>query len=105
MAQQQRYLQLHKVRLSRQIPMASDQFYLFAALASFSSEIQYRLRQVESPEAIIAIAAEHGFQITLQQLSHYSTRLTGEHWVWTQKGEAWRQRFFAGERQLDLQAA
>lgn len=83
--------------------MASDQFYLFAALASFSSEIQYRLRQVESPEAIIAIAAEHGFQITLQQLSHYSARLNGDHWVWVQKSEVWRERFFARERQLDLQ--
>jgi hypothetical protein len=84
--------------------MASDHFYLFAALASFSSEIQARLRHVESPEAIIAIASENGFEITLQQLIHYSSRLNGEHWVWVQKGEAWRQRFFAGEQQLDLQA-
>ncbi len=84
--------------------MASDQFYLFTALAAFSTEIQAKLRQVQSPEAILGIAAEHGFEITLQQLSVYADRLNGDHWIWVQKDEAWRQRFFAGERQLDLQA-
>ena len=82
--------------------MASDQFYLFAALASFNSEIQNRLRAVQAPEEILSIAADQGFEITLQQLSHYSARLSGDHWVWAQRGEAWRERFFAGERQLDL---
>ncbi|MFZ0408364.1 MAG: Nif11-like leader peptide family natural product precursor [Cyanobium sp.] len=85
--------------------MVSDQFYLFAALASFSAEIQEKLRQVQTPEAILEIAADHGFEITLQQLSFYAARLNGDHWIWVQKGESWRQRFFAGERQLDLQAA
>lgn len=84
--------------------MASDQFYLFAALASFSTEIQAKLRQVQSPEAILEIAAEHGFEITLQQLSFYAARLNGDHWIWAQKGEAWRQQFFASDRQLDLRA-
>jgi hypothetical protein len=83
--------------------MASDQFYLFAALASFSKEIQAKLRNVHSPEAILAIAAEHGFDIRLEHLIYYSTRLTGDHWVWVQKGEAWRQQFFARERQQVLQ--
>ncbi len=85
--------------------MASDQIYLFAALAAFSTEIQAKLRQVQSPEAILEIAADHGFEITLQQLSYYAARLNGDHWIWVKKGEAWRQRFFAGERQLDLQGA
>lgn len=85
--------------------MASDQFYLFAALASFSREIQDKLREVQTPEAILAIAAENGFEITLQQLIYYAPRLNGDHWIWVQKGEAWRERFFARERQLDLQAA
>lgn len=85
--------------------MASDQFYLFAALASFSSEIQDKLRQVQTPEAILAIAAEHGFEITLPQLSYYSARLNGDHWIWVHKDESWRERFYAKERQLDLQAA
>jgi hypothetical protein len=85
--------------------MSSDQFYLFAALASFSSEVQEKLRQVQSPEAILDIAADHGFEITLQQLAYYASRLNGDHWIWVQKGEAWRQRFFAGEQPLDLQTA
>jgi hypothetical protein len=85
--------------------MASDQSYLFAALASFSSEVQAKLRQVQSPEAILAIAADHGFEITLQQLTYYASRLNGDHWIWVQKSDAWRQRFFAGEQPLDLQAA
>ncbi len=85
--------------------MASDQFYLFAALAAFSKEIQAKLRQVQTPEAILQIASEHGYEITLQQLSYYAARLNGDHWVWVQKGDAWRERFFARELQLDLQAA
>jgi hypothetical protein len=85
--------------------MASDHFYLFAALASFSKELQDQLRKVQSPEAILAIAADHGFDISLEHLIYYSTRLTGDHWVWVQKGEAWREQFFASERQLQLQAA
>ncbi|KMM17528.1 Nif11-like leader peptide family natural product precursor [Synechococcus sp. GFB01] len=85
--------------------MASDQFYLFAALASFSTEIQEKLRRVQTPEAILEIAAQHGYEITLEQLSYYADRLNGEHWIWVNKGEAWRKRFFAKERQLDLQSA
>ena len=85
--------------------MASDQFYLFAALAAFSGEVQDKLRKVQTPEAILAIAADHGYEITLQQLSYYSPSLNGDHWIWVQKGEVWRERFFATERQLDFQAA
>lgn len=85
--------------------MASDHFYLFAALAAFSKDIQEKLRQAQTPDEIVAIAAEHGYQITWQQLSHYASRLNGDHWIWVQKGEAWRERFFARERQLDLRAA
>ncbi len=85
--------------------MASDQFYLFAALASFSPALQEKLRQVKTPEGILKIAADHGYEITLQQLRYYAAQLNGDHWIWMKKGEAWRQQFFAGERQLDLQAA
>lgn len=77
----------------------------FAALAAFSKEIQAKLRQVQTPEAILQIASEHGYEISLQQLSYYAARLNGDHWVWVQKGDAWRERFFARELQLDLQAA
>jgi hypothetical protein len=83
--------------------MASDQLYLFAALASFSTEIQEKLRKVQTPEAILELATEHGFEITLQQLNYYAARLTGDHWIWQQQSEDWRKRFFAREIQLDLQ--
>jgi len=85
--------------------MASDQFYLFATLATFNPTIQAKLRQAETPSAIVAIAAESGYQITVQQLSFFSNRLNGDHWIWAQKGDAWRERFFAREHQLDLQSA
>ncbi|MEB3256104.1 MAG: Nif11-like leader peptide family natural product precursor [Synechococcaceae cyanobacterium] len=85
--------------------MASDQFYLFAALASFSSDVQEKLRKVHSPEAIIALAADHGYTITLEQLSYYAHRLNGDHWIWVNKSDDWRQQFFGRERQLDLQPA
>ncbi|MFN7894872.1 MAG: Nif11 family protein [Cyanobacteriota bacterium] len=51
--------------------MASDQFYLFTSLAAFNSAVQAQLRQVASPEDIVAIAAEYGFAITLQQLNFF----------------------------------
>ena len=85
--------------------MASDQFYLFAALATFNAAVQDRLRDAQTPEAIVAIAADHGYQISVQQLSFFSSRLNGDHWIWARKGDAWREGFFARERQLDLQAA
>jgi hypothetical protein len=85
--------------------MASDQFYLFAALAAFSTDVQEYLRKVQTPEAIISLAAEHGYTITLEQLSYFAPRLNGDHWIWVNKGDAWRQQFFSRERQLDLQAA
>ncbi|WP_411872531.1 hypothetical protein [Vulcanococcus limneticus] len=40
--------------------MASDQFYLFAALATFNGDVQERPRDAQTPEAIVAIAADHG---------------------------------------------
>ena len=85
--------------------MASDQFYLFAALATFNTAVQERLRDAQTPEAIVAIAADKGFQITVQQLSFFSNRINGDHWIWARKGDAWREGFFARDRQLDLQAA
>ena len=85
--------------------MASDQFYLFTALAAFNSAVQARLRQVASPEEIVAIAAEHGFAITLQQLNFFASRLSADHWIWANKDDAWREDFFSGERQLDLLTA
>lgn len=84
--------------------MASDQLYLFAALAAFSRDIQDRLRQVQAPEAIVSIAAENGFSITLEQLRYYAASLNGDHWIWAHKSQAWRERFFSQTRQLDLQA-
>ena len=53
----------------------------------------------------MAIAADKGFQITVQQLSFFSNRINGDHWIWARKGDAWREGFFARDRQLDLQAA
>lgn len=84
--------------------MASDQLYLFAALAAFSREIQDRLRRVQAPEAIIAIAAEYGYTITREQLIYYAASLNGDHWIWAHKGPAWRDQFFTQQWQLDLQA-
>ena len=85
--------------------MASNQFDLFAALATFNTAVQERLRDAQTTEAIVAIAADHGYQISVQQLSFFSSRLNGDHWIWAHKGDAWREGFFARERQLDLQAA
>jgi hypothetical protein len=85
--------------------MASDQFYLFAALATFGGDLQERLRDAQTPEASVAIAADHGDQITVLQLSFFSSRLNGDHWISARKGDAWREGFFARECQLDQQAA
>ena len=46
--------------------MTFDKFYLLTTLAAFNSFVQAQLRQVGAPEAIVGIAAEYGFAITLQ---------------------------------------
>ncbi|MCP9791926.1 Nif11-like leader peptide family natural product precursor [Vulcanococcus limneticus] len=84
--------------------MSSDHFYLFTALATFSSPVQEKLRQVQSPEEIVAVAAENGYQITVPQLSFFSKRLNGDHWVWARKGDDWRESFFAAAERSNLQA-
>jgi hypothetical protein len=75
--------------------MASDHFYLFTAWASFSEEAQRRLQSVNSPQEIVALAAEKGYQITVEQLIHFSRRLQDRHWVWNQHDEQWARSFFA----------
>lgn len=75
--------------------MASDHFYLFTAWASFSEEAQLRLQSVNSPQEIVALAAEKGYRITVEQLIHFSRRLQDRHWVWNQHDEQWAQSFFA----------
>jgi hypothetical protein len=78
---------------------------LFAALVTFNGDVQERLSDAQTPEAIVAIAADHGYRISVQQLSFFSSRLNGDHWIWARKGDAWWEGFFARKRQLDLQAA
>lgn len=85
--------------------MSSDHFYLFTALATFSSSVQEKLRQVQSPEEIVGVAAENGYQITASQLSFFSKRLNGDHWVWSRKGDEWRESFFTAAEGSTLQAA
>jgi hypothetical protein len=74
--------------------MGSDHFYLFTALASFNKSVQERLQQVQTPEEIVTIAAEKGYQITVLQLSLFSKRLRAPHWVWSNRSEEWRHGFF-----------
>jgi predicted ribosomally synthesized peptide with nif11-like leader len=75
--------------------MASDQLYLFTALAAFNTSLQEQLKTAGSPQEIVAIAAERGYQISVEQLSLLSCRLTEAYWVWSGRGERWRQHFFA----------
>lgn len=75
--------------------MASDHFYLFTALACFNRSVQERLQAVESPEQIVAIAADSGYAISVGQLSWFSGRLRSPYWVWSGQSDQWRQNFFA----------
>ncbi len=84
--------------------MASDHFYLFTALATFSSPVQEKLRRVQSPEEIVAIAADNGYRITVPQLSFFSRCLNGDHWVWSRRGDHWREGFFAEAEPSRLRA-
>ena len=77
--------------------MASDQFYLFAALASFNRTVQERLRRVRTPQEIVDLAADQGYAITIEQLARYAGNLTAPHWVWSGQDEPWRNEFFAVE--------
>jgi hypothetical protein len=75
--------------------MVSDHFYLFTALASFNRSLQERLQSVQSPDDIVAIAAEKGYQISIEQLSVFSRRLRASYWIWRNQGDQWREQFFA----------
>jgi predicted ribosomally synthesized peptide with nif11-like leader len=75
--------------------MASDQLYLFTALAAFNTHLQDQLKRAGSPQEIVAIAAERGYQISVEQLRLLSHRLNEAYWVWSGRGERWRQSFFA----------
>lgn len=77
--------------------MASDQLYLFTALAAFNKSLQQQLKSAESPQEIIAIAAEKGYQISVEQLGMLSIRLNETYWVWSGRGEHWRRSFFASD--------
>lgn len=77
--------------------MASDHLYLFTALAAFSKSLQDQLKTAESPQDIIAIAAEKGYQISIDQLGLLSIRLNETYWVWSGRGERWRRSFFAND--------
>jgi hypothetical protein len=79
------------------ILMASDHFYLFTAWASFSTEAQKLLQSVQSPQEIVDLAAERGYQITVEQLRLFARRLQESHWVWNQHDEQWVREFFSGQ--------
>lgn len=79
------------------IYMSSDHFYLFTAWASFSSEAQKLLQGVQSPQEIVELAAERGYEISVEQLRLFARRLQDSHWVWNQHDEQWGQEFFSGQ--------
>jgi hypothetical protein len=60
-----------------------------------SSVLQYRVSQAESPEPILALAAEMGYTITRVELRAASRDLAANFWPWAAKGHAWRRAFFA----------
>lgn len=78
--------------------MASDHLYLFTALAAFNTSLQEQLKNAQSPQEIITIAAEKGYQISIEQLGNLSIRLNETYWVWSGRGERWRCSFFAENR-------
>lgn len=78
------------------LAMASDHFYLFTAWAAFSAEAQKLLQAVQSPQEIVDLAAERGYEINVDQLRVFARRLQEPHWVWNQHDEQWVRAFFAG---------
>ena len=83
--------------IHRLVVMASDHFYLFTAWASFSAEAQKLLEAVQTPQEIVDLAAERGYEISIEQLRAFARRLQEPHWVWNRHDEQWSQVFFAGE--------
>ena len=77
--------------------MTSDHFYLFTAWASFSREAQKLLQSVQSPQEIVDLAAEKGYEITVEQLRLFARRLQDPHWVWNQHDEQWMHEFFSDQ--------
>lgn len=84
------------LQVNRMVVMASDHFYLFTAWASFSTEAQKRLQAVQTPQEIVDLAAQRGYEISVEQLRLFARRLQEPHWVWNQHDEQWNQDFFSG---------
>jgi hypothetical protein len=70
--------------------MASDQLYLFTALAAFSRAVQDQLRSAHSLQDVVSIAAHHGYAVSPPQLQQIAHRLTDDYWVWEGKPSSLR---------------
>ena len=59
-----------------------------------SPALQQRVSQAQSPEPILALAAELGYSISRADLRAASRDLAANFWPWAAKGHAWRRAFF-----------
>lgn len=85
--------------------MASDHFYLFTALAAFNREVQEKIKNARSAEEVLSIASSHGYKITIEQLRHYSSKLSDDYWSWKQESSVGYDDFFGNAKQLKLQTS
>jgi predicted ribosomally synthesized peptide with nif11-like leader len=68
----------------------------FARASDQDLTLQAILSAAESPQAIIQIAQESGFSITLGQLKQAAPDLSAAYWPWSGKGFRFRSQFFRG---------
>jgi predicted ribosomally synthesized peptide with nif11-like leader len=68
----------------------------FTRASDHDPTLQSILSAAKSPQAIIQIAQERGFSITLSQLKQAAPDLSAAYWPWSGKGFRFRSQFFKG---------
>lgn len=78
--------------------MAQNSIEAFAARLPQWKEVQQRLATNSTPDQIVAIARQCGFEFSQEELRQNSGALTADHWPWGGKGSEVRHAFFHQQR-------
>ena len=76
--------------------MVNPELMAFAAFLRQRDDLCLALREVDTPEQIVALAQDVGFRFSVTNLREALPLLGGSHWAWAGRDPAWVLAFFAG---------
>ena len=74
--------------------MVNPELMAFAAFLRQRDDLCLALREVDTPEQIVALAQDVGFRFSVTNLREALPLLGGSHWVWAGRDAAWVLAFF-----------